>query len=82
MRNNSIYWKTSSSDNAVEIIQALNDKYLIVQLVERRSKKVRVLHQFDSGMSYPNNVAIFEIESWINRHEPKNLYQFYIIRSV
>ena len=82
MKNNSIYWKTSSDDNAKDILIALNDKYLIVQLVERKNSKVKVLRQFDSGMQYLNSEGRAKQIEWIDMNSLANMYQFYIIRSV
>ena len=84
MKNNQIYWKTSSGSNAKRLINALNDKYIVIQLVERRpgKQRVTVVCQFDSGMQYQNDEALIKQCEWIDNNSIHDIYRFYVIQSI
>ena len=82
MKNNSIYWKTSCSDNAKDILKSLNDKYLVIRLAERKNNRIKTISQFDSGMQYSNAEGLQKQLDWFGYNSIKNPYQFYTIQSV
>jgi len=84
MKENQIYWKTSSADNAKALLTALKDKYLVVQLAERLGGKKRptIIRQFDSGMQYSNVEGLHRQREWIDDNPTHGMHRFYIIRSV
>ena len=82
MKENSIYWKTASKQNAVSIYLALRDKYLIIQKVKRIKKKITILEQFDSGMQFSNEMAMIKATNFINDLPEFSANEFIIIRSV
>lgn len=83
MKNNQIYWKTSSADNVKVLLSALKDKYLVIQLVERRpgKKRVTTVRQFDSGMQYEDSEGMEKQCAWVDSNPINNMYQFYVIQS-
>ena len=82
MKDNSIFWKTSSDDNAIKLLVSLKDKYLVVQIVERKNSKMKILKQFDSGMQFQDQEGISKQCDFVMGNPLRNMYEFYVIRSV
>lgn len=82
IKDNSVYWKTHSKDNAKDIIRALKDRYLVIQVMERKDNKAKVISQFDSGMQFMEVEGIRKQIEFIHNNSLDGMYQFYLIRSV
>lgn len=82
IKDNSVYWKTNSMSNAKDIVRALKDRYLVIQIVERKDFKSKSINQFDKGMQFMEVEAFQEQMKFIHNNPLQNIYQFYLIRTV
>jgi hypothetical protein len=81
MRENKIYWKVNTQQQTKEIIQCLNDKYLIIELVERKNNKIKKINTVNVS-HLPKMDAIDSQIEFLENNKVSNMYQFYIIKSI
>ena len=82
MKENKIFWKVMNKQHAKEIILCLNDRYLNIELVERKNNRIKKINKFDTGCMFSNFESIEKQIDFINDNNIKNSNQFYIIKTI
>jgi len=83
MRDNNIYWRCNSIENAIKLLDALSDKYLTVSLMYRKGKAIETVAQFDKGMTYSDAIGIRKQKEFAaNCTGSMTMYHFIDIKSV
>lgn len=82
IKPNKIYWKTSNNTVATSLLRSLSDKYLIVQVAERKENEIKILKQYNSGMQHNTNVGVEHQINFVRQNHLVNDNQFYIISSI